>query len=424
MTVGKKKLATVLAVCALSLSAAFSAAPVSAASETPMSGTLTVRYLGPGKVRLVDANGSFQNQYVTHLSQWQVFGMRQINGRTYYRIGNERQYVPATYTNWGDRSRQTANSTEQPLNGTIRVSYSGAGSVRLKDGNGNYVNQYVKKNTSWHVFAKKTVNGQTLYRLGTDRQWLPAAYASWVSSSAANLPVISQGHQKAVITLPSGYNKANLLAAYRNPNSAAASTIKQASAVGIKSNVFISENLADNTLTVDPTNLTAAQQQEISDFAVRVLNSARSQISSKPFYVNNDIQQLANDVAAEYQNNNKGINDSSHYIEGLERAGRKNGLNTTGNQIEDEGGFYAGNSISMSTLKAYVYWNIEQMLFGGAISDNGPFYEYYHAGDLMNVRGWPDDGEGGPLAVSFSRQGNLVSSHFIHVSQAVYNYWK
>ncbi|MFC2694634.1 MAG: SEC10/PgrA surface exclusion domain-containing protein [Lactobacillus sp.] len=424
MTVGKKKLATVLAACALALSTGAAPATVSAAAETPMSGVLTVRYFGRGKVRLVDQNGHFQNQYVAHLSQWRVFGMRQINGKTYYRIGNERQYVPAQYTNWGDRSQQPVNSAEQPLNGVVQVNYAGRGSVRLKDGSGHFVNQYVKKNSRWHVFAKKTVNGVTMYRLGNDRQWLPAMYASWVSSSAANLPQSGTHFQKAAITLPSGYTRENLLAAYRNPNSTAANAIKQASAIGIRSNIFVAENSADNNQAVNPTNLTPAQQQEISDFAVRVLNSARSQIGSQPFYVNHDIQQLANDVATEYQNNNKGINDASHYIEGLERAGRKNGLNTVGNQMEDEGGFYAGDSISMSTLKAYVYWNIEQMLFGGAISDNGPFYEYYHAGDLMNVRGWPDDGEGGPLAVSFSRQGNLVSSHFIHVSQAVYDYWK
>ena len=48
--------------------------------------------------------------------------------------------------------------------------------IALVDGNGNYTGQYLPTNTKWKVFAKKIINGQTYYRLGTDQQWIPANF--------------------------------------------------------------------------------------------------------------------------------------------------------------------------------------------------------------------------------------------------------
>ncbi|MCI1290591.1 MAG: SEC10/PgrA surface exclusion domain-containing protein [Lactobacillus sp.] len=431
MTKKKVPLITFIAACAVAgslLTAGTGAAQASTSAETPMSAVLSVRYNGRGRVRLLDQNGNYQNQYVSRNSKWKVFGYRQVNGQTLYRIGNEKQYISAVYTNLGSRPAsdsgyKTENSGQEThLNGTIRVSYSGRGGVRLLNGQGQFMSQVVKKNSLWHVFAKKTINHEVMYRLGSDSQWIPAKYVVWVASSSAVKSENAGQYRQNHMVLPAGYTRANLLAAYKNPWTA--TTMKAASKKGIVNNVFYPESKADDQMLVNPTNLTAAQHAEISNFACRIINEARRQVGSGQLVVDARTQKLANDIATEYQNNNKGINDSDHYIAGIVRAAQKNGLYITGNAVEDEGGFYAGDTVSMTMLKSYIYWNIKQMLFGGAISDNGPFNEFYHAGDLLNVRGEADDYQSGSFALSFSRQSSLISTHFIHVSQLGFSYWK
>lgn len=429
MTKNKAQLMTFLAACAVAGSLLTAGTEKAQAStETPMSAVLSVRYNGRGRVRLLDQNGNYQSQYVSRNTKWRVFGYRQVNGQTLYRIGNEKQYIPAQFTNLGSRPASDSgyqsinNGQETHLNGTIRVNYNGRGGVRLLNSQGAFMSQVVKKNSLWHVFAKKTINHEVMYRLGSDKQWIPARYVAWVASSSAVKPENTGQYRQNHLLLPAGYTRTNLLVAYKNPWTAV--TMKAASRQGIIRNNFYPESKADDQMLVNPTNLTAAQQEEISNFACRIINEARQQISSGQLSIDARTQKLANDIAAEYQNNNKGINDSDHYIEGIVRAARKNGLDINGNAVEDEGGFYAGDTISMTMLKSYVYWNIKQMLFGGAISDNGPFNEFYHAGDLLNVRGEADDYQSGSFALSFSRQGSLVSTHFIHVSQLGFLYWR
>ena len=71
----------------------------------------------------------------------------------------------------------TSSSKEEAFNGVIVVRYNGKGSVALVDGEGHYgTGNYAKKNMAYKAFAKKTINGKTYYRLGTDKQWIPDQY--------------------------------------------------------------------------------------------------------------------------------------------------------------------------------------------------------------------------------------------------------
>lgn len=72
-----------------------------ASKETPVQGILTVRYYGRGGVNLLDTNGKYQMQYVKANSRWKVFAKAIINGRVMYRIGNQRQWIPAQYSRIG-----------------------------------------------------------------------------------------------------------------------------------------------------------------------------------------------------------------------------------------------------------------------------------------------------------------------------------
>lgn len=76
-------------------------------------------------------------------------------------------------------------TNRQKQAGVISVNYSGLGKVALLDSNGHYTGQYVNKNSRWKIFEKADINGRTMYRLGTDKQWIPAQYASFYTPTRA-----------------------------------------------------------------------------------------------------------------------------------------------------------------------------------------------------------------------------------------------
>ncbi|MCT0164367.1 lysin [Lactobacillus helveticus] len=47
--------------------------------------------------------------------------------------------------------------------------------VRLLDSAGHY-QKYINTNTSWKIWAEKTIRGIKCYKIGTDQQWVPAKY--------------------------------------------------------------------------------------------------------------------------------------------------------------------------------------------------------------------------------------------------------
>lgn len=130
------------------------------------------------KVNMMDADGHYTNVYLTTNSKWKVFGKKTINGVVCYRLGNQNQWVPARYLDFNLDNASISSNGETPLSGTARVTYTGRGPVRLLNSEGHYVDQYIPKRSAWKVFAEKTVNGQHLYRLGNQDQWVPAQYVA------------------------------------------------------------------------------------------------------------------------------------------------------------------------------------------------------------------------------------------------------
>ena len=47
--------------------------------------------------------------------------------------------------------------------------------VRLLDSKGHY-QKYIETDTSWKVWAEKTIRGMKCYKIGTDQQWVPAKF--------------------------------------------------------------------------------------------------------------------------------------------------------------------------------------------------------------------------------------------------------
>lgn len=48
--------------------------------------------------------------------------------------------------------------------------------IALCNANGHVTGKYIRTNTHWKLIAEKMIRGEKFYKLGTDRQWVPAKY--------------------------------------------------------------------------------------------------------------------------------------------------------------------------------------------------------------------------------------------------------
>lgn len=100
-----------------------------------------------------------------------------------------------------------AATNETPVHGVLTVKYNGRGRVNLLDNNGKYQMQYVSKNSRWKVFAKATINDRVMYRIGSQRQWIPAQYSSIATGSAPVAKKAVAPAKKAVVSRHGGTNQ-------------------------------------------------------------------------------------------------------------------------------------------------------------------------------------------------------------------------
>lgn len=191
---------------------------VNAAEESPCHAVLTVKYDGRGQVRLLDGNGTYQNQYLAKNTTWKTFAKAMINNLVCYRLGTDKQWIPAKYSDLPDDYSpckgeggyviSTPSMTNREELHTVGYTvYNGAGKIRLLDSKGNYMSQYVDKNASYKVFEKGTLNNRILYRIGTDQQWIPSDYfvldTTVPSASVTPTPDIPSAYATPTPDIPS-----------------------------------------------------------------------------------------------------------------------------------------------------------------------------------------------------------------------------
>ena len=144
--------------------------------EEPMTGVAHIK----DTVTLVNGKGELSDQTIEANSDYKVFAKKTINGKVYYRLGTDNQWVVADAVAYITPDIVTdSDNAETPFAaiGYIPVLKNHpTWKIALVDGKGNYTGQYLAPNTNWKVFAKKIINGQTYYRLGTDQQWISAAF--------------------------------------------------------------------------------------------------------------------------------------------------------------------------------------------------------------------------------------------------------
>lgn len=182
----------------------------SATNASQVRGVLTVVDHQKGEVHLYDRDGNIMKQTVKNGKAYKVWEKAMINGELMYRIGTDKQWIPAKYTNWdnakvGQRVNvalpsKSAVSNRQNYAGAVRVNYQGQGKVRLLNDQGKYMPQYAAKNSTWRVWEKATINHELMYRIGTQSQWIPAKYVAPVQTQTSTkaAPVVHANTNKQV----------------------------------------------------------------------------------------------------------------------------------------------------------------------------------------------------------------------------------
>ncbi len=141
-----------------------------------------------GEVHLYDRDGHVMKQTVKNGKKYKVWEKAYINDELMYRIGTNKQWIPAKYTDWkdaklGQNVAVTSKATNAAYNrenyvGVATVNYQGSGNVRLVNSQGNYTSQYLTKNSNWKVWEKADINHEPMYRVGNQSQWVPAKYVT------------------------------------------------------------------------------------------------------------------------------------------------------------------------------------------------------------------------------------------------------
>ena len=190
--------ATILSGAGLFANSAQAQAATSATHAKQVRGVLqVVDHENQGEVHLYDRDGHVMKQTVKNGKKYKVWEKAYINDELMYRIGTDKQWIPAKYTDWKDaklgqnvavasKANNAAYNRENYV-GVATINYQGSGNVRLVNSQGNYTSQYLPKNSTWKVWEKADINHEPMYRVGNQSQWVPAKYVSVSQTNTKNL---------------------------------------------------------------------------------------------------------------------------------------------------------------------------------------------------------------------------------------------
>lgn len=253
---------------------------VNAATNTsPMGGTLVTKYNGKGKIRLLDENGKYQNQYVPNNAEYKVFEQGTINNQKMYRLGTQKQWIPAKFTNLDSNAINSNPSTTNAKN-VLTIKYVpnyGIAVWNSPNANRQIVRgKYLKHNTSWRFFKEANGNdGYVWYNLGGNQ---------WISSKYTNLP---KQYVNATVIGGSNISKnANTSTSTKNPSKGTSTN------AGTKT--------PTNSNTSKPTQQSGAWSQadvrEAQNEFISYVNAWRKSEGLKPFENNVDWLQQGAEV--------------------------------------------------------------------------------------------------------------------------------
>lgn len=186
----KKYVSTIIGVALATVGALNANTTADAATNVrPLHTTLSVSYNGKGNVRLLDRNGKYMNQYVADKASYKVFEVGEINGKTMYRIGSDKQWIPANYTNLKQVSTNSTNSAKANVVTIKYVPGYGIAVWTSPSASQSVIKgKVLKHNSSWKFFAEANGNdGYVWYNLGGN-QWISSRYTNKakVANSSVN----------------------------------------------------------------------------------------------------------------------------------------------------------------------------------------------------------------------------------------------
>ncbi|WP_024418073.1 SEC10/PgrA surface exclusion domain-containing protein [Streptococcus suis] len=172
-------------------------------------------------------------------------------------------------------------------------------------------------------------------------------------------------------------------------------------------------NENDSTVQLDTSNLSQEVRQELTLFAVDLLNQIRRQMGTEVAVANLSAIDFANAIANNYEADNYDMTSSlinPHDIEAIKKAAVASGLSTTTTSYENihtYGTEYTPhNYLTISELKEKVYDAFINFLFNGQ--------EYFHAMSVTAIPGFNTPQK--YIGLAISNRSDAFSVHLIGVA--------
>lgn len=249
--------------------------------------------------------------------------------------------------NTGNQGSTTKPSTGNSGSQATKPATGNNGGQTTKPSTGNSGSQSTKPNTGNQGSATKPStgnNGGQTTKPNTGNQG---------QETQPSQPTYSKNYVK----LPAGY-----LEAVKNANWEKTSVPDELIRKGVEINNFHSESKADDEMKIDSDNLTPAQDFEINDFALRLINNVRAENGQQPWHYSARAQHVADRVAYLYEQDHMGLS-TWHDDKALNEVDREAGIHTAELMGGDNVNYKEDYLNTMTDLKHAVYNDVVSMLF-------------------------------------------------------------
>lgn len=312
-----------------------------------------------------------------------IYGSRYIHGKKYYQVGAH-QYIKAsnasapfsTYHQDNNVDNGNSNTTNTSTNTNIAtvINYNNASKSQNTQSNANTQSQAntgsskTSLNSSHQSQQTQSGSNTTINVGGGDNKGSQTTKPS-VGNSGSQVTKPNTGNQgqetqpsqptysKNYVKLPAGY-----LEAVKNANWEKTSVPDSLIIKGTEENIFHSESKADDDMKINSERLTPAQELEINDFALRLINNVRLQNNQSPWYYTQESQHVANRVAYLYEQDGKGLS-TWHDDKALNQVDSEFGIHTAELMGGDNVNYKEDYLHTMTDLKHAVYNDVVGMLF-------------------------------------------------------------
>ena len=327
-----------------------------------------------------------------------IYGSRYIHGKKYYQVGVH-QYIKASnasapFSTYGQSSNNdvdnTTNNSNVSNNNTQTNTNTNVGSNTSSNNSSVTNNQSASNNSSSSANNNIQLPNNSSQGNSTGNQGSTTKPSTGNSGSQVTKPNTgSQGsttkpstgnsgsqvtkpntgnqgqetqpsqptYSKNYVKLPAGY-----LEAVKNANWEKTSVPDELIRKGVEINNFHSESKADDEMKIDSDNLTPAQDFEINDFALRLINGVRAENGQQPWHYSARAQHVADRVAYLYEQDHMGLS-TWHDDKALNEVDREAGIHTAELMGGDNVNYKEDYLNTMTDLKRAVYNDVVAMLF-------------------------------------------------------------